>query len=127
MSECNGIKLRALNPDCNRIAIKSSVQTSWMVSYKKYSHFSKPAEYEIGFNKDELLVLSFQDGSGSAAIEILPLGDKVGTIIAQSSRNATRTLRVGGKYRYELQPGESVILRGSKIVYPNSPGAGLSV
>jgi hypothetical protein len=126
MSECNGFKLRALNPDCNRIAVKSSVQTTWMLTYKKHA-FSKAQEYEVGFDKNELIVISFQDGSGGATIEIEPLGEKVGTIIAQSSRKATRTLRVGTKYRYEMDPGESIIIRGSKIVHPNTPGAGLSV
>lgn len=125
MSECNGFKLRALNSGCNRIAVKSSVQTSWMMTYKKHV-FSKPQEYEVGFDKNELIVLSFQDGSGNAAIEIKPLGEKVGTIIAQSSRNATKTLRVGGKYRFDLQPGESIVIRGSKIVHPTHAGAGLS-
>jgi hypothetical protein len=127
MSECNGLKIRALNPDCSRIAVKSSVQTTWMMTYKKHSILSKPKEYDVGFDKNELLVLSFQDGSGGAVIEIEPLGDNVGTIIAQSSRKTTRTLRVGGKYRYELDPGESIVIRGSKIIHPNTPGAGLSV
>ena len=113
---CNGVKVRTLNPDCNRIAVKSNVQTSWMMTYKKHV-FSRPQEYEIGIDKNELLVIAFQDGSGGAAIEIEPLGDKAGTMIAQSSRNATKTLRVGTKYRFELKPGESVIMRSSNIVY----------
>lgn len=126
MSDCNGFKLRALNPDCNRIAVKSSIQTSWMMTYKKHV-FSKPTEYEVGFDKNELIVISFQDGSGGAVVEIEPLGEKVGTIIAQSSRNATRTLRVGSTYRYEMSPGESIVIRGAKIAHPNTPGAGMSV
>lgn len=125
MSECNGLKVKCLNQDCNRIAVKSSVQTSWMMTYKKNRN-SKPMEYDIGFDKNELLVLSLQDGSGHAEIEIKPLGEKVGTIICQSSRNATKTLRVGGVYRYQLSPGESLVIRGSKIVHPNHMGAGLT-
>ena len=115
-STCNGIKIRALNQDCNRIAVKSSVQTSWNLPYKAF-RFSKPAESEVGIAKDELLVIAFQDGSGEAVCEIEPLGDKAGTLIAQSSRNATRTLRVGSRYRYALQPGESIIMRSANIVY----------
>jgi len=117
MADCNGFKLRALNPDCNRIAVKSSVQTSWMVTYKPFI-VSKPKEYEIGFDRDELIVIAFQDGSGHAHIEIVPLGDKVGTIIAQSSRNATKVLRVGTKYRFDLAPGEQIIFRSNALVYP---------
>jgi hypothetical protein len=121
--DCNGFKLRLLNPDCNRIAVKSSVQTSWMPTYKKHV-FSKPQEYEVGFDRDELVVIGFQDGSGEAVIEIVPLGDKVGTIICQSSRNATRVLRVGSKYRYTLEPGEQLVMRGKNIIYPTRGSSG---
>lgn len=123
---CNGFKLKVLNQDCNRIAVKSSVQTSWNPTYKT-SLLSRAKEYDIAIDKDELVVISFQDGSGCAEIELKPLGDKVGTLIAQSSRNATKTLRVGGNYKFQLQPGESLVIRGSRIVYPTHAGAGLSV
>lgn len=126
MSECNGFKLRALNQDCNRIAVKSSVQTTWAMTFKS-GVFSKPKQYDVGFDKNELIVISFQDGSGAAEIEITPLGEKVGTIIAQSSRGPTKTLRVGGRYNYTLQPGESIVIRGARIIYPNHAGAGLSI
>jgi hypothetical protein len=122
----NGFKLKALNQDCNRIAVKSNVQTSWNPTYKKHI-FSRGEEYDIAMTRDEIIVISFQDGSGHAEIEIKPLGDKAGTLIAQSSRNATKTLRVGAAYRFELQPGESIIMRGTMIVHPRHMGAGLSV
>ena len=137
MSNCNGFKLVALNPDCDRIAVKSSIQTTWNPSYSW--RLWKGKKYEIGFEKDELMVISFQSVSGGAAIEIHPLGDKVGTLIAQSSKGdktrngkrvggGTQVLRVGSSYRFELEPGESIVLRGSKIVHPVSPyGAGLAV
>lgn len=124
--DCNGIKVRPLNQDCNRIAVKSSVQTTWMMTYKKRV-LAKPESYDIAMDRDELLVLSFQDGSGGAEIEIEPLGDRVGTLIAQSSRGPTRTLRVGQKYPIALSPGESIVLRGSNIVHPRHMGAGMSV
>ena len=114
---CNGIKVRSLNPDCTRIAVKSNTQSSWMMGYKRYSMISKPAEYEIGIAKNELLVLSFQDGSGGAEIEIEPLGDRAGTLVYTSNRNQRRTLRVGSKYRFELSPGESIIMRSAEIRY----------
>ena len=122
----NGFKLKSLNQDCNRLAVKSSVQTSWNPTYKKHV-FSRAEEYDVAMTRDEIVVISFQDGSGKAALELTPLGDQVGTLIAQSSRNATKTLRVGKHYRFELEPGESLILRGSMIVHPTHGGAGLSV
>jgi hypothetical protein len=88
---------------------------------------SKPAEYEVGMDKNELVVISLQDQADHAAIEIEPLGEKVGTIIAQRSRGGTKTLRVGTKTRFEMAPGESIVLRGSRIVHPTHSGAGLAV
>ncbi len=124
--DCNGFKLRTLNQDCNRLAIKSNVQTSWNPSYKGH-RFARNKEYEIGFDRDELIVIAFQDGSGGASIEIQPLGDKVGTIIAQSSRDATKVLRVGSKYRFDLAPGEQIIFRSKAIHYPDSrPSTGIA-
>jgi hypothetical protein len=114
---CNGIKLRALNPDCSRVVIKSSVQSSWMCGYKRFSMISKPLEHDIGIAKNELLVISFQDGSGGAAIEVEPLGDAAGTLVYTSNRNQRKTLRVGQKYRFEMKPGESIIMRSAEIRY----------
>jgi hypothetical protein len=119
MSECNGIKLKGLNADCNRIAVKSTHQSSWAMPYKSHV-FSRPKEHDVAIHRNELLVLSFQDGSGMAEIEIVPLGDRVGTLLMQSSRNAHKTLRVGGKYRFALKPGESIIFRNSTMVHPTS-------
>lgn len=124
MSECNGFKLRACNQDCNRIAVKSSVQSTWMMTYKTRL-LAKPKEYEVGLMKNELLVLSFQDGSGQAEIEITPLGERVGTLIMQSSRNTSRVLRVGTPHRFHLKPGESITLRNHNIVHPTHAGAGM--
>jgi hypothetical protein len=126
MSVCNGFKLRGLNQDCTRIAVKSTHQSSWQMPYKA-TVFSRPKEHDVAMHVNELAVLSFQDGSGHAEIEITPLGDKVGTMLMQSSRNARQTLRVGMKYRFRLQPGESVTLRNQTIMHPTHDGPGGSV
>lgn len=68
--------------------------------------------------KNELVVMTFQDGSGCAEVEIIPLGDKVGTLLMQSSRNAHKSLRVGGKYRFKLSPGESLTFRNHTQLHP---------
>jgi hypothetical protein len=118
MSECNGFKLRGLNADCNRVAVKSTHQSSWQLPYKTHV-FSRPKEHDVAIHRNELVVMTYQDYlSGRAEIEITPLGDKVGTLLLQSSRNARKTLRVGQKYRFTLEPGESVTLRNSTIIHP---------
>ena len=117
MAECNGFKLKGLNQDCNRIAVKSTHQSTWMMPYKA-PVFSRPKEYDVAIHRNELVVLTFQDGSGCAEVEITPLGDHVGTLLMQSSRNVRQTLRVGAKYRYSLKPGESVTFRNHTMIHP---------
>src|SRR6266436_1573730 len=126
MSTCNGFKLKGMNQHFNRVSVKSNVQTTWSPTYKTPGA-KKAKEYEVGMLRDELIVLKCEDGAEVAELEIVPLGDGAGTMIAESSRGATKTLRVGSKYRWELQPGEALICRCSRMVYPNSPGAGLVV
>ena len=125
MNDTNGLRVLPLNGDCSRVAVKSSIQTSWMLGFKSPGA-DKPKAQEIGFSRDELLVIAFQDGSGAAEMEITPLGDRAGTIIAQSSRNATRVLRVGSKYTYTLSPGESIVFRSQRIMYPTNAGRGMT-
>jgi hypothetical protein len=123
---CNGFKLKACNQDCNRIAVKSSHQSTWMMTYKT-SRLALPKTYEVGILQNELAVLTFQDGSGSAEIEITPLGDKVGTLLMQSSRNEHKVLRKGSAYRFKLQPGESVTLRNHTIIHPTHEAPRIAV
>jgi hypothetical protein len=115
--ECNGFKLMGLNQDCNRIAVKSTHQSTWAMPYKSHV-FSRPKEHDIAIHQNELIVMTFQDGSGSAEVEITPLGSKVGTLLMQSSRNVRKTLRVGAKYRFTLKPGESLTFRNHTIAHP---------
>lgn len=124
MSDCNGFRLKGLNPACDRVSIKSNVQSTWMMTYKRMKN---PVSHEIAMTRHELVILKCEDGADSAEVEICPLGDKAGTMIVESSRKATRTLRVGAKYRWELEPGEALICRTSLIVHPVAPGAGMVV
>src|ERR1700677_2265928 len=117
MSECNGFKLRALNQDCNRIVVKSTHQSTWMMTYKTHA-LARTKEYEVAIHRNELAVISFQDGSGMAKIEITPLGERIGTLIMQSSRNAHKVLRTGSRYQFDLKPGESVTLRNHTMIHP---------
>lgn len=114
--------MRGLNPASDRVSIKSSVQTTWMLTYKR---LKTPVSHEVAMAKNELVVLKCEDGADSAEVEIVPLGDKAGTMIVESSRKATRTLRVGGKYQWALEPGEALVCRTSTIVHPTSAGAGM--
>jgi hypothetical protein len=124
MSDSNGFKIRGLNPDSDRVSIQSNVQTTWMLTYKRWG---LPKVYDVGMMQNELIIIKCQDGVATAEIEIEPLGDKAGAMIGSSSRKATVTMRVGQKYKWMLEPGEALTIRSQNIMYPKGPGAGLSV
>lgn len=126
MSGSNGFRIRGLNQDANRVSVQSNVQTTWMLTRRKWDALL-PKWHDVGIAHNELIVIKCQDGAASAEIELEPLGDRAGTLIADSSRKAAKTLRVNQKYVFTLEPGEAIILRNSTIVHPSGPGAGLSV
>lgn len=124
MADSNGFKLRGHNSAANRVSVQSNVQTTWMLGRARDG---APQWHEIGMTRDELIVIKCQDGAESAEIEIIPLGDRAGTLIGDSSRRGARTMRVGTSYIWVLEPGEALVLRTSRIVHPTHAGAGLSV
>ena len=126
MSDTNGFRIRGLNQDSNRVSVQSNVATTWMLTRRKFAGLLNKW-HDVGMMRDEIIVIKCQDGAASAEIEIEPLGERAGALIAQSSRKETKTLRVGVCYCWALEPGESLILRSQNIVYPKGPGAGLSV
>lgn len=126
MAECNGFKLRGQNQASGRISVKSTIHSTWMITYKKPWSLM-PVEREVIMQKDELIILKCEDGADFPVVEIKPLGDKAGVMIVQSSRRGHRTLRVGKWERWELEPGEALVCRTSAIAHPRGNGAGLIV
>jgi hypothetical protein len=132
MADCNGFKVRGLNQAAGRVSVKSNAQSTWMLTYKRPGK-KEPIWHEVAQAQNELTILKCEDGAEGAIIEVSPLGDKAGTMIAESSRahcggkHLTRTLRVGSKYVWELDPGESLICRTQMMVHPKGPGAGMTV
>lgn len=122
----NGFRVRGLNQASNRVSVQSNVQDTFMLTRRKWGGLM-PKWHDVGMAKDELIVIKCQDGADSAEIEIEALGDKAGTLIAQSSRRGARTLRVGRKESFAMEPGEALILRGSMLIHPQGSGAGMSV
>jgi hypothetical protein len=118
----NGFRLRGLNADSDRVAVQSSISSTWMLTYKRWG-FNQWSD--VCIHRDELIVLKCQ--GGEAELELEPLGDKAGALIAQSSRRATRTMRVGQRYRFALERGEALVLRSTNILHPTHAGAGMTV
>jgi hypothetical protein len=115
----NGFRLRGLNADCDRLAVQSSEQTTWLLGRKR-GGLGMIQWHEVGILQNELIVMRAY--GGSPAFEIEPLGDKVGLLILQLSRGPTFSVRVGCKRRVELDRDESCVIRCEWIEYPRHAG-----
>lgn len=113
---CNGFRIRALNADCDRVAIQSSEQTTWLLGRGSKTRGPRGKWHEVGLARNELMVIRCY--GGTPAYEIEPLGDAAGVLIANRSRAGSRTLRVGSRARFDLEPDESVVLRCEHLVTP---------
>jgi hypothetical protein len=117
---CNGFRIRGLNADCDRLAVQSSEQTTWVLGRKSsWLGFGRGWE-EVAIQKNELIVL--RPYGGSPEFEIEALGDKAGVLVIQQARGATRSLRVGSKRVVCLDRDESCVVRSAWIEYPTHPG-----
>jgi hypothetical protein len=115
----NGFRIRGLNADCDRLAVQSSEQTTWLLGRQRGGK-GRAQWHEVGICKNELIVL--RPYGGCPTVEIEALGDKAGLLILQQSRGPTRSLRVGSKRTVELDRDESLVIRCEWISYPTSPG-----
>jgi hypothetical protein len=111
----NGFRIRGLNGASNRVSVQSSHQQTFMLTRRKFAGLL-PKWHEVGQAQNELIVIKCQDGADSAEIELEALGDKVGTLIVDSSRRAARSLRVGRPHVFVLEPGESLIVRSEHMI-----------
>jgi len=116
---CNGFKIRGLNSDCDRLAVQSSEQTTWLLGRKRGGR-GVPQWHDVALMRNELMVLRAY--GGCPTFEIQALGDSAGVLIVQQSRGPTRNLRVGSRRVIELGPDESCVLRCEWIEYPKHAG-----
>lgn len=115
--KCNGFRIKPLNVDCDRLAVQSSEQTTWLLGYKR---FKLVKSQNVAILQNELMVL--RPYGGCPAFEITPTGDAAGALIVAAARGATRVVRVGQTYRVELGQDESCTIRSENILYPTGPG-----
>lgn len=116
---CNGFKIRGLNADCDRCAVQSSEQTTWLLGRKR-GGLGAIQWHEVGLSQNELMVIRAY--GGSPTFEIVALGDAAGMLVLQQSRGPTASLRVGSKRIIELDRDESCVVRCEWITYPRGPG-----
>jgi hypothetical protein len=119
----NGIKIRGLNADCDRLAVQSSEQTTWLLGRGSMGRGPRGKWLEIGIQQNELLVL--RPYGGCPEIEIECLGTKGGLLVVDSTQQFTRNLTVGQRMAWQLKRDEAVVIRCQNIRYPMTPGVEL--
>lgn len=127
--KCNGFRIRPLNADCDRLAVQSSEQTTWLLGYRRFRIIK---HQDVALLQHELMVL--RPYGGCPAFEITPTGDAAGALIVSAARGATRAVRVGQTYRVELGLDESCTIKCETMqaplhggVRPGTYGQGLAV
>jgi hypothetical protein len=118
-ARCNGFRIRGCNADCDRLAVQSSEQTTWLLGRSRWGKVKAPW-HDVGIGINELIVL--RPYGGSPVVEIEALGDKAGLLIIQQARGPTRSLRVGARRVIELDHDEACVIRCEWIAYPHSSG-----
>lgn len=118
-ARCNGFKIRGLNADCDRLAVQSSEQTTWLLGRKR-GGLGRAQWHDVGISQNELIIL--RPYGGSPTFEIRAEGDKAGLLVLQQARGPTRSLRVGTRAVIELDRDETCVVRCEWIVYPRAPG-----
>jgi hypothetical protein len=112
----NGFKIRTLNQDCDRLAVQSSLSSTWFCSFRSRLRLLAKT-HEVGIAQSELIVL--RPYQGRPIIEIEGLGGPHGVLIVDRANGGTAVLRNGQKQRFELDAALVI-----KTEYFSPPGAG---
>lgn len=122
---CNGVKIKALNQDAGHVAVQSSAETTFMLIRRRWG-ISRAQAMEKAIGPNEVVHIKAQDDSSAPEIEITPLGNSDATLVCQSNRKGSKTLRVGKPYIFAMQPGEALVLMSPYIRHPiGDSGAGM--
>lgn len=118
LDRTNGFKVRGLNPDVDRLAVQSTHQSTFFLTYKR--RLGRPKWHEIGIARDELIVM--RPYGAAPVIEIEGLGGPHGVLIVEATQSCTRTLRNGTRLRLSLKPDESVVVKCEDWKSPRREG-----
>jgi len=124
LDRTNGVKIRGLNADCDRLAVQSTHQTTWLLGRGSKGRGAKPKWHEVGLARGELIVL--RPYGGSPEVEIEPLGGPYGVLIADQTQTKTVTVRNGSRRVFTLKRDESLVLRQEGAIDQTRPGAELA-
>lgn len=118
-SRTNGFKIRTLNADCDRLAVQSSLQSTWFCSFRSRTRLLAKV-HEIGIAQTELVVL--RPYRGKPVIEIEALGGPHGVLILDRANGGTKVLRNGQREVLELDA--AVVIKTEHFRAPGRDGAG---
>lgn len=114
---CTGFTLRGLNADCDRVAVQSSEQTTWLLGRRKFK-FLGPTKHDVALLANEIVVL--RSYGGSPEIEITPHGDGNAIVVIDQTQTRRRAVKMGTRVRLALKPDEAVVIHNETIHHPNA-------
>jgi hypothetical protein len=118
-SRTNGFRIRTFNQDCDRLAVQSTVQTTWFCSYRGTG--KKAWKEDVGLGQKELVIL--RPYQGKPVFELEGLGGPHGVLIVQEAAGATTTLRNGQRKRFECTG--SVVIKTENFAPPGREGVAM--
>lgn len=115
----NGLKLRGLTGDVDRVSVQSSESPSHLLTRRRWKML--PAKWtEVSIGRDELAVLKCNDGE--AVLELKSLGGAHGELIVDLGDERRLRMKEGQTVRLELPRNRAVFLRCQDLRYPRGPG-----
>jgi hypothetical protein len=112
----NGFKIRGFNADVDRLAVQSSVDTTWQLG--RYP-WGGAKWHEVALERDEIKVLRAY--GAEPEIEIEGLGGPNGNLRVEATQQFTRTVRVGQRLRFRMRLNESVVIKCADWREPRTP------
>lgn len=95
----NGFRIRTLNQDCDRLAVQSSLSSTWFCSFRSRMRLLAKT-HDVGIAKQELIVM--RPYQGKPVIELEGLGGPYGILIVQRANGGTTVLRNGQRQVFEM-------------------------
>lgn len=121
----NGIRIRGIDQDTDRVSVQSTEQDSHLLSRRKW-RFLRPKWTEVSIGRDELVVLKCNDGT--AVVELKHIGGQHGDLIVDESGERRHRLRDGQVLKLRLERNRAVFLKTQDMCYPmRQPGQSVLV
>lgn len=121
----NGLKIRGIDQDTDRVSVQSTGQDSHLLSRRRWAFL--PARWtQVSIGRDELVVLKCNEGT--AVVELKHLGGPHGDLLVDEKGERRHRLRDGQVLRLALERNRAVFLQTQDMRHPlGRPGQSLLV